>query len=70
MQASADVEEGWRRSSSCPEGTCVEVRTRGTVVELRDSKDPATHTLEFSSSDWPHFLSWALSLEEECGGIA
>lgn len=70
MQASVDAEGGWRRSSSCPEGTCVEVRTRGMVVELRDSKDPASHTLRFGSTDWPHFLNWAITLEEGCGGLA
>ena len=70
MQASVDVEGEWRRSSVCPEGTCVEVRAQGNSVELRDSKQIATHTLLFSSSDWPRFLNWAISLGEEVGGNA
>lgn len=45
----------WRRSSSCPEIDCVEVRFLPDGVLLRDSKS-RHNQLHFSVAEWGEFL--------------
>ena len=45
----------WRRSSSCPDLDCVEVRVLPDAVLMRDSKSDA-RPLRFSVAEWGEFL--------------
>ncbi|MTK03539.1 DUF397 domain-containing protein [Micromonospora sp. CP22] len=48
----------WRTSSrSGSNGQCVEVRDRGTAVDVRDSKAPAAGTLSFTPATWATFIT-------------
>ncbi|GGM46286.1 hypothetical protein GCM10011608_33800 [Micromonospora sonchi] len=48
----------WRTSSrSGSNGQCVEVRDRGTEIDVRDSKAPAAGTLSFGPAAWAAFVS-------------
>ncbi|MFG2060900.1 DUF397 domain-containing protein [Micromonospora sp. NPDC048871] len=48
----------WRTSSrSGSNGQCVEVRDRGTEIDVRDSKAPAAATLSFGPTAWEAFVS-------------
>ncbi|WP_405089843.1 DUF397 domain-containing protein [Micromonospora sp. NBC_01392] len=47
----------WRKSSrSGSNGQCVEVRDRGVMVDVRDSKAPATGMLSFDTAAWGAFV--------------
>ncbi len=47
----------WRKSSrSGSGGACVEVRDRGTGVDVRDSKDRGGPVLTFTAIEWRAFL--------------
>ncbi|WFE36106.1 DUF397 domain-containing protein [Micromonospora sp. WMMD975] len=47
----------WRKSSrSGNNGQCVEVRDRGVVVDVRDSKAPAAGMLSFDTAAWGAFV--------------
>ncbi len=49
----------WRTSSrSGSNGQCVEVRNRGTEIDVRDSKAPAA-TLSFEPDAWQAFIASA-----------
>jgi hypothetical protein len=49
---------GWRTSSrSGSNGQCVEVRDRGTQVDVRDSKAPTAGMLTFDATAWATFTS-------------
>jgi hypothetical protein len=37
-------------------GQCVEVRDRGVVVDVRDSKNPSGPTLTFTPGEWSAFV--------------
>nr|MDT0659434.1 DUF397 domain-containing protein [Micromonospora sp. DSM 115978] len=48
----------WRTSSrSGNNGQCVEVRDRGTQVDVRDSKAPVAGTLTFDPAAWTAFTA-------------
>lgn len=48
----------WRTSSrSGNNGQCVEVRDRGSAIDVRDSKAPAAGTLSFDPVSWTAFVS-------------
>ncbi|MEU6024154.1 DUF397 domain-containing protein [Micromonospora sp. NPDC047134] len=48
----------WRTSSrSGSNGQCVEVRDRGTEIDVRDSKAPTAATLSFGAVAWAAFVS-------------
>ncbi|MGC5028797.1 DUF397 domain-containing protein [Micromonospora sp. DT229] len=48
----------WRTSSrSGSNGQCVEVRDRGTAIDVRDSKAPTAGTLSFGPASWDAFVS-------------
>ena len=47
----------WRKSTaSGGNGSCVEVANLGTIVAVRDSKDPEGPKLTFTPDDWRIFL--------------
>ena len=50
--------DGYRKSTFCSNGNCVEVRRLddGNVL-LRDSKDPSKPAHEFTSQEWTAFLA-------------
>lgn len=49
---------GWRTSSrSHGNGDCVQVGQAGTLVGVRDSKDPASPVLVVGPSGWSAFLA-------------
>lgn len=52
---------GWRRSSRCETGTCVEVRHTGDHVLVRDGKDPHGPVLAFRRGSFVDFISDAKS---------
>ncbi|WP_071809951.1 DUF397 domain-containing protein [Couchioplanes caeruleus] len=51
------TQAGWRKSSRCGEGNCVEVSTSEFTVRIRDGKDPYGPILEFDPLEWFRFLS-------------
>lgn len=51
------VEVGWRRSSRCDSGTCVEVSGAAATVAMRDSKDPDGPVLKFAEVVWRGFVA-------------
>jgi hypothetical protein len=52
--------QGFRRSSFCGSGACVEVdRNRGGMVAVRDSKNPGQPALVFTPEEWVEFIRGA-----------
>ncbi|MEV6597816.1 DUF397 domain-containing protein [Actinoplanes sp. NPDC051346] len=52
------TQTGWRKSSRCGTGNCVEVSTSDEfMVRIRDGKDPCGPILEFDPAQWCRFLS-------------
>lgn len=50
--------DNWRKSShSFSNGNCAEVGQAGTVVGVRDSKDPGGPVLAFGAEAWAAFLA-------------
>jgi Domain of unknown function (DUF397) len=48
----------WRKSSySAQNGACAEVAANGTVVAVRDNKDPGGPHLEFTPAGWRTFAA-------------
>ncbi len=49
----------WNRSSFCNPccNNCVEVRSSGADIEVRDSKDAAGATLRFTRDEWTAFVA-------------
>jgi hypothetical protein len=56
----------WRRSTFCEAGACVEVSFAEEAVLVRDSKDTAGPSLEFSFPAWRTFLNRAKSGTFDC----
>jgi Domain of unknown function (DUF397) len=48
---------GWRRSSKCAAGDCVEVLLGEDRVAMRDSKSPEAGVLQFDRDAWIGFVS-------------
>jgi Domain of unknown function (DUF397) len=48
---------GWRRSSRCNGGNCVEVATQGDEILVRSSAEPEGAVLEFSHDAWREWIS-------------
>jgi hypothetical protein len=46
----------WRKPARCQAGECAEVGQGGTVVGVRDSKDPGGPVLAFDAAAWAAFL--------------
>lgn len=59
MTASQTPHNGWRRSSRCTDGTCLEVTRDGDDVLIRDSAQPAVPPLRCSTSEFGAFLAGA-----------
>ncbi|MFC3381779.1 DUF397 domain-containing protein [Couchioplanes azureus] len=51
------TQAGWRKSSRCGTGNCVEVSTSEFTVLMRDGKNPSGPILEFDPLQWFRFLS-------------
>jgi predicted secreted Zn-dependent protease len=48
--------QGWRKSSSCASGACVEVAMHGDNFIVRDSKNPSGPALAFTPEEWHAFV--------------
>lgn len=64
--ASLTVNPQWRRSTFCASGSCVEVRTPGRGVDVRDSKDPQSPELHFDTYAWEAFIDAIKQKEITC----
>ncbi|MEM9562566.1 MAG: DUF397 domain-containing protein [Actinomycetota bacterium] len=51
--------DDWHRSTFCNPccNNCVEVRSSGHDIEVRDSKDPTAGTLRFTQDEWTAFVA-------------
>jgi hypothetical protein len=58
---------GWRKSSRCSGGNCVEARPVGDEVRVRDSDDP-DYELVFSKDEWSSFVAGVQAGEFRFGG--
>jgi Domain of unknown function (DUF397) len=47
---------GWRRSSFCYSGECVEVAAADGVIFVRDSKHPDDAVQRYASQEWRSFV--------------
>jgi hypothetical protein len=50
------LNDKWRTSSRSESVNCVQARIVGSVVQLRDSKNPDSGTLQFDAPQWREFL--------------
>jgi hypothetical protein len=57
MDIGEGAADGWRKSSRCAGGDCVEVLVRPDEVSVRDSKDPDSGALRVPSDAWVTFLN-------------
>jgi hypothetical protein len=46
----------WQKSSLSGEAGCVEVRRDGSLIRVRDTKDPLGPVLRFTLREWHAFL--------------
>lgn len=57
---SSNDETPWiKASASQGQGECVEVRRKGDVVEVRDSKNPDAGIMRYTPREWSAFLNGA-----------
>ena len=49
-------DSGWRKSSFCYSGECVEVAALDGMILMRDSKDPRGTVLRYSPDEWRSFV--------------
>jgi len=56
-QGTANGMGGWRKSRRCETAACVEMDVRGSVVLMRDSKDPDGTVLGFTREEWGTFCA-------------
>jgi hypothetical protein len=49
--------ERWIKSSRSASGNCLEARRTSTHVEVRDTKDAAGTTLQFTPTAWAAFIT-------------
>ena len=60
IHAQDDVTSSWiKATASASAGQCVEMRRRGGVVDVRDSKDPEGPALRLTSSEFAAWLEGA-----------
>jgi hypothetical protein len=50
---------GWRRSSRCDTGACIEVGQADDTVVVRNSRDPDGPQLQFTFAEWRAFIAGA-----------
>jgi hypothetical protein len=50
---------GWRKSTFSQTDECVEVRHRGGMILVRDSKNPRGPLLQFTDREWKAFIQGA-----------
>ncbi|HKT05848.1 MAG TPA: DUF397 domain-containing protein [Rugosimonospora sp.] len=55
--AAIENSRGWRRSTHCEAGACVEVSTSGDQVLVRRSDEPDGPELRVSRASWREFLA-------------
>jgi hypothetical protein len=48
-----------KAAASQGQGQCVEMRRRGGMIEVRDSKDPEGSVLRYTSAEWAAWLDGA-----------
>lgn len=48
-----------KAGSSAQQGSCVEMRRAGDMIEVRDSKDRSGPVLKFTSAEWAAWLDGA-----------
>jgi uncharacterized protein DUF397 len=53
----SQLSEGWRRSTRCETGTCVEARLDADGVALRDAAQPDGPVLRFTKESWSTFIA-------------
>jgi predicted secreted Zn-dependent protease len=56
QQGKADT-FGWRRSSFCNNGTCVEVGYANGNILVRDSKNAAVPSHSYTADEWQQFIA-------------
>jgi hypothetical protein len=56
MDSMEAAQPGWRRSSKCVGGECVEVRLTGDSADMRDAKDRDGGALRFDRAAWTAFI--------------
>lgn len=49
--------QGWRRSTWCSTGACVEMKEESDGILVRDSKKPEGGNLVISRPDWMAFIT-------------
>jgi hypothetical protein len=47
---------GWRKSSFCASGECVEVAAQNGMILLRDSQEPRGSMLRYTTEEWRSFV--------------
>lgn len=50
------LEVNWQKSSRCDNDLCLEARTHGTQVQVRNNREPGD-VLSFGADDWRQFLT-------------
>ena len=46
----------WRRASFCASGECVEVTRQNGMIVMRDSKEPRSPMLHYTTQEWQSFV--------------
>ena len=60
MLPGSSREPAWRKATlSVANGACVEVANVGTMIAIRDSKDPEGPVLRYTAAEWHAFLDGA-----------
>ena len=54
---SSGTESGWRRSSFCSNGACVEVAFVDGNIAVRDSKDSTGSVQLYTADEWQSFVA-------------
>jgi Domain of unknown function (DUF397) len=57
MQQAMPINVDWRVSKECGGSNCVQVAAIGEAIAVRDSKDPQSAILWYSTGEWKQFLA-------------